>query len=121
MSEETKQASQSEPEEDGFLAILVIERAPQNKWEYNPIFQLGQVVATPGAIAELDGPDMIDLLIAHADMEQGELGNEDHQLNVLAVKDGSRIVSKFKVRSTSFYVITEADRSVTTVQLPEEY
>jgi len=118
MSDETKK--QDAPEEDGFLAILVIAET-SNEWEYNPIFPLGRIHATPGALAELTGPEMIDLIISHADMEQGELGNEDQQLNVLAVKDGSRIFSKFKVRSMSFYVITEADRSVTTILLTEEY
>lgn len=89
-------------------------------WQYNPIFMLGTVVSTPKAL-ELLGANMTDVLIGHADLEKGELGNEDYQANVLAVKDGSRILSKFKVDGTSFYVITEWDRSLTTVLLPEEY
>jgi len=89
-------------------------------WQYNPIFKLGTVVATPEAMRLL-GPNVVDVLISHADLEQGELGDEDHNLNVQAVEVASRIFSKFKVDGASFYVITEWDRSLTTVLLPEEY
>ena len=89
-------------------------------WQYNPIFNLGRIVATPEAMRLL-GPNVVDVLISHADLEQGELGDEDHNLNVQAVEVASRIFSKFKVDGASFYVITEWDRSLTTVLLPEEY
>jgi hypothetical protein len=89
-------------------------------WQYNPLFELGTVVATPSAL-ELLGHNMVDVLISHADLEQGELGDEDHNSNVEAVECGLRILSKFKLDGTSFYVITEWDRSITTVLLPEEY
>ena len=98
------------------------ESKSEQNWQYNPLFELGRVVATPAALAIGLG-DIIELLIKHADLEQGELGDEDQQSNVNAVKDGDRIVSKFKLAGdiTSFYVITEGDRSYTTVMLPGEY
>src|SRR5688572_3536772 len=111
-TDESKPAS--EPEEDGFIAVLVIRKPTEAEtnqtWEYNPIFPLGRIVATPAALKAL-GPNMVDVLISHADMDQGELGNEDQQANVLAVKDGERILSCFKVDGERFYVITEHDRS----------
>jgi len=94
--------------------------AKTGQWQYNPIFNLGRIVATPEAMRLL-GQNVVDVLISHADLEQGELGDEDHNLNVQAVEVASRIFSKFKVDGASFYVITEWDRSLTTVLLPEEY
>jgi len=105
--------------EDGFLAKPTEAKQGQ-PWQYNPLFELGTVVATPSAL-ELLSANIVDVLISHADLEQGELGNEDQQANVLAVKDGSRILSCFKVDGERFYVITEHDRSLTTVLLREEY
>jgi hypothetical protein len=121
MNEATKkQASQDDPIEDGFIAKKSIDADMGHAWPYNPIFELGTVTATPAALGVL-GPVILDLLIKHADMEQGELCNEDQQANVLAVKDGERILSCFKYAGVEFYVITEWDRSLTTVLLKEEY
>jgi len=113
--------SEDTPKKDQQSNRLRARRARLNqRWEYNPIFNLGRIVATPEAMRLL-GPNVVDVLISHADLEQGELGDEDHNLNVQAVEVASRIFSKFKVDGASFYVITEWDRSLTTVLLPEEY
>lgn len=86
-------------------------------------FKLGQVVATPGALAELEriGADPRDLLERHADCDWGELDDHDRQANEDALRDGSRIFSAYTVNGVKFWVITEADRSVTTALLPDEY
>ena len=84
-------------------------------------FELGVVCATPGAILEL-GPALIaELLGRHASGDWGELGAFDRRENELAVREGLRIFSAYETPSGRAWVITEADRSSTTVLLPEDY
>jgi hypothetical protein len=90
------------------------------------LFELGQVVATPGAIEALGGhPDgctrAIGLVIRHNYGDWGDIDPEDTGLNEAAIANGDRILSVYNVNDVKFYVITEADRSVTTVLLPSEY
>lgn len=89
------------------------------------VFELGQVVATPGAISAIEdaGQSAMDFLIRHQKLEQGDLCDEDHQLNQQAVEDDkARVLSAFKTsKGERIWVITEWDRSVTTILLPEEY
>ena len=95
----------------------------------SPKFELGNVVATPGALDALEqsGQSPSDFLKRHVQLEQGDLCDEDHELNGEAVKDGSRILSAFKTTTgVKLWVITEAKndnghRSATTLLLPEEY
>jgi hypothetical protein len=86
-------------------------------------FPLGQVVATPAAVAILEqgnmGPDT--LLIRHARLHSPELCEEDKQANREAVECGDRVVSSYTVAGTKLFVITEWDRSVTTILLADEY
>ena len=88
-------------------------------------FSLGQIVATPGAIAALQA-GMITagiFLGRHVQGDWGELDQEDKRANEQALKDGSRLLSAYKVPNTGvkLWLITEADRSATTLLLPEEY
>lgn len=87
------------------------------------MFELGQVVATPAALAILEenGLEYAALLYRHASLESTELGEEDQQANRDALKNGERILSRYTVNGTKLYVITEWDRSVTTLLLAEEY
>lgn len=58
----------------------------------------------------------------HAKGDWGDLDVEDLQANDAALKSGGRLVSSYRTESgTKFWIITEADRSATTVLLPEEY
>lgn len=84
-----------------------------------PLFPLGQVVATPGArnAAAEAGISLMSLVIRHVRGEQGDLCDGDHALNQMAILEGSRVFSSFD----GFWVITEGDRSATTVLLPSEY
>lgn len=87
-------------------------------------FTLGQTVATPGAIEAMgrNRTPSRDLLRSHLRLEQGDLCDSDHKLNQRAVKEGFRVFSSFKLSDeTRVWVITEADRSYTTILLPEEY
>ena len=83
-------------------------------------FPLGRVVATPGA-SELDTTTLLHCLKRHATGDWGKVCDEDKALNDAALKDGSRVLSAYDVDGTTLWIITEADRSVTTFLLPEEY
>jgi hypothetical protein len=89
------------------------------------LFPLGQVVATPGALSALgdEGISAHDLLRRHASGDWGELSEEDRQENELSVRHGFRILSAYTLPKTGvkLWIITEADRSATTLLLPDEY
>ena len=96
----------------------------QNDDTTHPKFELGQIVATPGALDALEasGQPPSQFLKRHVQLEQGDLCNEDRELNGEAVKDGSRILSAFSTTTgIKIWVITEADRSSTCLLLPDEY
>lgn len=89
---------------------------------YESKFPLGQLVCTPGCLAKLTATDMNEALKRHCAGDWGELGDEDKSSNDAALKNGSRIFSAYRgANGTKFWLITEADRSVTTFLLPEEY
>lgn len=88
------------------------------------LFNLGQTVATPGAIdAMLEAAaSPVGYLDRHASGDWGELEMEDRRENELAVNMGERILSAYMLGTgVKIWVITEADRSVTTILLPDEY
>ena len=87
-------------------------------------FPLGQVVATPGALAVLTeaGQSPSGFLRRHANGDWGDVDSEDQQANENALLNGERLLSAYRTnRGVRLWVITEADRSVTTLLLPEEY
>jgi hypothetical protein len=87
-------------------------------------FPLGRTVATPGALEALEraGETPLPYLVRHVAGDWGDLDQDDKAENEAAVDDGLRILSAYRISDDSrIWVITEADRSVTTVLLPEEY
>ena len=83
---------------------------------------LGRVCATPGALATVDVATLTASLHRHAAGDWGDLDAADKVENDRALVHGGRFVSSFLARDgTKFWIITEADRSATTVLLPEEY
>jgi len=85
-----------------------------------PRFELGKIVATPGAI-DL-GIDLASYLHRHHCGDWGDLCEEDQQANEDALIHGDRILSHYKLKDGErIYIITEADRSSTCILLPEEY
>jgi len=86
-------------------------------------FPLGRVVATPGALKLLEevGEDAHLLLARHRLGDWGELDEHDRRENELSLKHGWRLVSSYPIGDRCIWIITEADRSVTTILLPEEY
>ena len=84
---------------------------------------LGRVVATPGALRLLGeaSEDALEYLDRHRSGDWGDLDDYDHKENELALKHGWRIVSSYPVGEKCIWIITKADRTYTTVLLPEEY
>ena len=90
----------------------------------NPRFALGRLFITPGAIEALEeaGQSPQEFISRHTRLEQGELSAEDHRENLFSVDKYLRIFSAYKTaQGVKLWVITEADRSYTTILLPEEY
>ncbi len=87
-------------------------------------FPLGQVVATPGALRALQEAKQLPavFLDRHVSGDWGELGDEDKQANEQALRADLRILSAYTTSAgVKLWVITEADRSATTLLLPSEY
>jgi hypothetical protein len=84
---------------------------------------LGRVVATPGALKLLTeaGGHPFDYLTRHATGDWGDLCAFDRRQNEITLRDGLRVFSSYDVSTGRLWIITEADRSVTTILLPEEY
>ena len=103
-----------------------------------PLFHLGRLLATPGALRTLEefGVQPLTLILRHVTGDWGDLCKEDKQVNAVAVEFGSRIFSSYKlaradgdrVLAETVWVITEANdgtiggpRECTTILLPREY
>jgi hypothetical protein len=89
-----------------------------------PLFCCGKIVATPGALALLEKVQKspAEFLSRHLRGDWGELCPEDKTENELSLKHGFRLLSSYPVTETdTLWIITEADRSVTTLLLPSEY
>ena len=88
------------------------------------LFYLGQAVATPGALKALQEAKMTgyELLARHVTGDWGDLAEEDKDENELALVERLRILSAYILPTEiKVWVITEADRSATTILLPGEY
>ena len=87
-----------------------------------PKFPLGTLRITPNAIEQLSPAEMFPSLVRHTFGDWGELEREDREANERALQEGGRLVSRFRTEAgVPFYIITECDRSFTTVLLPEDY
>ena len=85
-------------------------------------FPLGQILITPDAMDCLDSADVYQALRRHARGDWGDVPPEDKVENDLSLKEGFRLLSGYSDRNgNEFYIITEADRSVTTVMLTDNY
>lgn len=88
------------------------------------MFNLGQIVATPGALGALERNQQapFEFLKRHANHDWGEVCEEDKRENDFSVAHGLRILSAYQLKdATRIWIITEADRSSTTILLPSEY
>lgn len=90
------------------------------------LFSLGRVVATPGALELLgeEGVTPFSLLSRHVSGDWGDVCSEDWKMNDRDLREGERLFSVYELddaRGPRVYIITEWDRSVTTILLPSEY
>ena len=87
-------------------------------------FPLGRIVATPGALSALERAKQspAEFLDRHVTGDWGELDDEDKQENEFSVEHGFRILSAYTTTAgDTIWIITEADRSVTTILVPSDY
>ena len=87
----------------------------------SPKFPLGDIVITANAASRLDSVAVHEGLRRHAAGDWGDLCPEDANENELSLKEGFRLLSVYGTGERRFWIITEADRSVTTVLMPEDY
>ena len=88
------------------------------------IVPLGEIVATPAALKAIEeaGQSPLEFLARHRQGDWGDVCDEDWNLNDEALTDGTRLLSAYKTKhNVKLWIITEWDRSATTVLLPEEY
>jgi hypothetical protein len=92
--------------------------------DLQPLFPLGQCVATPGALAALEeaGQGPADFLDRHVHGDWGQIDPGDRGANEQALQDDARIFSVYTTsKGVKLWVITEADRASTCILLPDEY
>ncbi len=113
VNEPTPPNAAPEPQEAGFEVLII----PQGR------FELGQLVATPGALAALEeaSTSPAELVGRHLMGDWGTVSKEDWAANDRALKDGERLISAYALPRTGerVWVLTEWDRSATTVLLPQ--
>lgn len=86
--------------------------------------ELGRIVATPGALQTLADFNVspIAILERYIQCDWGDLDLYDKQMNDQALHIGERLLASYSLnQDTRLWIITEADRSITTLLLPEEY
>lgn len=89
-------------------------------------FPLGQIVATRGVANYCDENkiSLLPFLVRHSICDWGDICDDDKEVNAEALEHGMRLMSVYYLpdkMKTKVWIITEADRSVTTVLFPEEY
>lgn len=85
-------------------------------------FELGVITITPQALEYIEALEIGRGLVRHSNADWGELTEEDTLQNDIAIIDGTRLLSSYETLSkTKFWIITESDRSSTTILLPEDY
>jgi len=88
----------------------------------NPKFPLGDALITPNALSHLTQDDFGRGLARHQSGDWGDVGEDDRKENNLSLEKGFRLLSVYHARNgIKFWIITEADRSSTTVLMPEDY
>ena len=89
-------------------------------------FELGLVVTTIGIHAEIQdnekfGAEIFRALARYTNGDWGEIPKEDKATNEEAIRDEFRVFAGYKTSKGKIWIITEADRSVTTILFPKEY
>ncbi len=105
---------------------IILHRIGPDHWSRarRCLFSLGQLVATPGAldVVEQSGTSLLGYLLRHQTGDWGDLTADDCHANAEGLVHGMRIFSAYPLSTGHrLWIITEADRCLTTVLLPEEY
>ena len=97
-----------------------VQGASRNAWG---LFKLGELAITPAARGTLDKHSVyaFELFGRHVHGDFGDLCDEDKAANTVAIEAGDRILSSYRLGSDKVWVITEADRSVTTILMASDY
>lgn len=91
------------------------------------LFHLGNVTATAQVVNSLDEQTILAIVRRHAMGDWGNICHEDRMANIIAIEKGDRLLSRYNLEQFGYegledvYVITEADRSYTTVLFTSEY
>lgn len=81
----------------------------------------GRLVATPAVLDAVPRPELLAALRRHMRCDWGDVSKADWKENDWALKNGERLLSSYKSKNgVKFWIITEADRSYTTILLPSE-
>lgn len=104
---------------------------PTSQWDcglftskgYFLLFPTGRLLATPTALDHLTGSgvDTLNIIRRHTSGDWGDIHPDDRHLNDQAVRNGSRVLSAYRIGTELIYVITEWDRRATTILLASEY
>ena len=87
-------------------------------WKFNP----GRIVVTRTAVEVLLPADMFSALARHLHGDWGNVDTEDRQANEVGLAEGERLLSAYHTSvGNKFWIITEWDRSLTTILLPSDY
>lgn len=86
-----------------------------------PRFSLGRLLITPGAQAAFSREEVFLAVARHRQGDWGTLCKEDCRRNNSALRNGGRLLSTYQYHEETLWIITEADRSATTILLPHEY
>jgi hypothetical protein len=85
------------------------------------VFRLGRIVVTPNAFESLTQADILTGIQRHQAGDWGNLTEDNRSANDRALAEGGRILSAYQATNgTRFWIITESDRSITTILLPED-
>ena len=85
-------------------------------------FRLGRILSTPNALAHISNEDILNAIQRHQAGDWGDASAEDSAANDQALINGTRVLSVYHAANgVKFWIITEGDRSATTVLLPEDY
>lgn len=85
-------------------------------------FRLGRITATPHALEVLTNEEILAGITRHQAADWGDVNGEDRSANEVALIQGTRLWSVYhSAKRVKFWIITEADRSLTTVLMPEDY
>lgn len=108
------------------FSVSDLVEVPSGDWvsyiQSSPTLILGNVYATPGVLEKVTQEDIINAIGRHRKCDWGEVCEEDWKENDLSLEMGFRILSEYtSSNGVRFWIITEADRSATTILLPEEY